>query len=313
MTDRTHHHTTVEMSRSIPSQVEAGTELTTKVRVVCSAGCDLRGKVVTVLAPTGTILSRELVRLEDLANETDDFVITVPPQVGEYDWHIAFLRHEFEGIVHDGSALTVTSRAIPHPTSIAVWDVPSPVAINSPFKIRAGLKCLVSCHLTGQMVFVRDEEGLLVGQGKLSDTPWPGTSALYGTTVNLTAPTKEGTRSWTVIFSSREAEISHEDATAAFSFLAVRPPDHTVTVTVVEKETQAPLQNVQVRLGLYQASTDEHGLARLEVPRGEYNLDLWKVGYEVTPQDLEVSESVTILVNAVILPEKDPDDERVWM
>jgi uncharacterized membrane protein len=131
--------------------------------------------------------------------------------------------------------------------------------------------------------------------------------------VNLAAPTGEGTYSWTVTFAGAESEIPHEDASAAFSFRAARPPDHKVTVTVVEEDSQTPLQNVQVRLGVYRALTDEHGLANLEVAKGEYDLDLWKVGYEMHAKTVNVTESVAIQVKAVIAPDKDPDDERVWM
>ena len=313
MTDKARHRTTVEMSRSVPPQVEAGTDLTLKVKVACPAGCDLRGRLVKVMAPTGIVVQRELIGFENLTNETDEFVVTAPPQVGEYAWNVVFPRHELKGVVHEESALTITSRTMPHPTSIAVWDVPSPVVVNSSFEVKAGLKCLVSCQLPGQLIAVRDEEGLQVGEGKLGDTPWPGTSALYGTKVNLAAPTGEGTYSWTVTFAGAESEIPHEDASAAFSFRAARPPDHKVTVTVVEEDSQTPLQNVQVRLGVYRALTDEHGLASLEVAKGEYDLDLWKVGYEMHPKTVNVTESVAIQVKAVIAPDKDPDDERVWM
>ena len=80
-------------------------------------------------------------------------------------------------------------------------------------------------------------------------------------------------------------------------------------MTVVEEDTQTPLQNVQVRLGVYRALTDEYGLANLEVAKGEYDLDLWKVGYEMHPKTVNVTESVAIQVKAVIAPDKDPDDE----
>ena len=44
--------------------------------------------------------------------------------------------------------------------------------------------------------------------------------------------------------------MPHEDASATFSFWTARPPDHRVTVTVLERDTEAPLENVQVRLGV---------------------------------------------------------------
>ena len=69
----------------------------------------------------------------------------------------------------------------------------------------------------------------------------------------------------------------------------------------------------QVRLGVYRASTDERGQASLEVPTGRYDLNLRKVGCETYSKTVEVTESVAIQVSAVFAPDKDPDDEQVWM
>ena len=301
------------MSRSIPPEVEAGTNVTLKVKVSCPAGCDLRGRPVRIMAPMGVVVQSTLVDFEDMTNETDEFVVKAPQHVGEYAWGIVFPRHEFEGVVHEESSLTISSTTTPHPTSIAVWEVPSPVVVNSSFKVRVGMKCSVACQLTGQLIVVRDEAGIKVGEGRLGDTPWPGTSALYGAEVNLAAPAGEGMYSWSVTVAGAESEMPHGDASATFSLRTARPPEHRVMVTVFERDTQAPLENVQVRLGVYRASTDERGQASLEVPEGRYDLNLWKVGYETHSKTVEVTESVTIQVEAVFAPDKDPDDEQVWM
>ena len=66
-------------------------------------------------------------------------------------------------------------------------------------------------------------------------------------------------------------------------------------------------------MGVYRASTDERGRASLEVPKGRYDLNLGKVGYETHSQTVEVTQDVTIQVKAVSAPDKDPDDEQVWM
>ena len=84
-------------------------------------------------------------------------------------------------------------------------------------------------------------------------------------------------------------------------------------MTVLDRDTEAPLENVQVRLGVYRASTDERGRASLEVPKGRYDPNLWKVGYEMHSKTVDVTQGVTIQVKAVFAPDKDPDDEQVWM
>ena len=114
----------------------------------------------------------------------------------------------------------------PHPTSIAVWDVPSPVVVNGSFTVKVRTKCSLACQLTGQLIVVRDEAGIQAGEGRLGDTPWPGTSVLYGAQVHLAAPAGEGMYTWAVTFAGTESEMPHEDASATFSFRTTRPQGH---------------------------------------------------------------------------------------
>ena len=205
------------------------------------------------------------------------------------------------------------STTTPHQTSIAVWDIPSPVIINKAFSVKVGVKCSAACDLTGQLIVVRNEAGGTVGEGRLGETPWPGTSALYEVEVNLGGLPAEGMHSWFVTFAATESTIPHKDASATFSFRTVRPPEHGVTVTVIERDTDVPLKNAQIRLGIYRASTNECGQTSLEVPTGRYDLNVRKIGYETHSQTLEVTERVIIRVTATCTPDKDLDDEQVWM
>ena len=107
--------------------------------------------------------------------------------------------------------------------------------------------------------------------------------------------------------------MPHAEASAPFSLRTVRPPEHVVTVKITEKETQTPLDNVEVRLGVYRASTNAQGLASIELPAGVYALDAWRTGYETLPITIEVRKDLLIQVEAVLCPEKDPDDSQVWM
>ena len=56
------------------------------------------------------------------------------------------------------------SRTAPHPTSIAVWGVPSPVVVDGRFAVQVGVKCAAGCALAGQPVVVRDEAGADIGR-----------------------------------------------------------------------------------------------------------------------------------------------------
>jgi len=201
----------------------------------------------------------------------------------------------------------------PHPTSIAVWDVPSPVITSRAFRVKVGVKCSETCQLAGQRIEVCDEGGTRIGEERLGQATWPGTSGLYVADVALNAPTEEGTLAWSARFVAVAAGLPHEEASVIFTVRTARPPEHCVTVRVTDKETDAPLAAVEVRLGIYRASTDAQGLASLEVPGGVYSLDAWKVGYEALSRTVEADKDLVIRIEAWASPETDPDDGQVWM
>ena len=51
------HRTKVELSQPVPAEVGAGTAITLKVRVSCSADCDLGGGSLQVLAEDGVVVT----------------------------------------------------------------------------------------------------------------------------------------------------------------------------------------------------------------------------------------------------------------
>lgn len=307
------HQTNVEMSQSVPAEIAAGTDVTVRVKVSCPEGCDLRGLPVRVMRAGTLICTSELAIHQGTINETENFAVKVPPQVGEHDWTVFFSRHEIEGNVHEEGGVVVSFATRPHATSMAVWDVPSPVVVNRSFSVKVGVKCSATCRLAGQLIEVRDDGGTLIGEGRLGEMPWPGTSALYVADVELAAPATEGTLAWSAGFPATQAALPHETVSATFSVRTAKPPEHRVTIRVTDKETEAPLEHVDVRLGAYRALTDARGVASLEVPGGTYSLDAWKVGYEMLPRSVEVGTDLMVQVEALCSPEKDPDDERVWM
>jgi hypothetical protein len=51
------HLTSVALSRPPAEQVDVGTDIVLKIKVSCPYGCDLRGRVINVVAPDGTVVA----------------------------------------------------------------------------------------------------------------------------------------------------------------------------------------------------------------------------------------------------------------
>lgn len=152
-----------------------------------------------------------------------------------------------------------------------------------------------------------------MGAGRLGSTPWPGTSALHVTQVDLFAPEATRISSWSIWLTDLELELAHTEACAALSFRTVDAPEHEVEIEVVDEGTGRPLQKADVRLGPYRASTDETGVARFEVVAGSYDLVVRKSGFAAARRSFEVAQDLVIRVCAQAVTERNPDDEKVWM
>lgn len=284
----------------MPPEVEIGTDIVVTVRARCLSQCDLTGRSVAVVA--GKAAGEETLA----SSETDDITVKAPATPGEYTWTLVLARHEGKKVIHEEASLPLSFTATPHTTSLAVWDIPSPVVIGDSFTIKIGARSSGAHALKGAVVEVRNQDGERVAGGTLGDTPWTGTTALYWTDVALTAPATDGVASWSVAFAPVGVDVPHNEGSAAFSFAVVKPPQHTVSVTVIGKESREPIEGAYVRIGPHRASTDECGVARVGVPAGTFDLVAWKAGYLPPSATVDVAGDVSVQLEAEIREEDNP-------
>ena len=295
------HHTNMEIIQSPPPEVDAGTGIALKVKVSCSSACDLWGKTVKTITQDGAVAKEGvLVSFDGTANHTDEFALKAPFETGAYRWTAVFPAQEKEGILHEEISVPFSFIVKPHAKSIAVWDVPSPIALGDQFRIKVGVKCSAGCNLADKEIRIYGPKGKKVATGALGGVPWPGTSALHWADVELEAPGVEGYYRWRVKFRTPDLELPHEEASYHFAFTTARPPEHVVTVEVIAQDTKTPLKNAHVVLRPqagypYRGYTDEGGVAKLEVPKGEYELYASKGDeYPTFQTTVEVTDDATI-------------------
>jgi hypothetical protein len=296
------HSTAIELSEPAPAEVAAGSELMLKIKLTCAAGCDLHSLPLAIKG------------LDDNAatschiNDSGEVALRIPPRVGAQSFTIAFGPHEAADIRHEPCALSLTINSIPHGTSLAVWDIPSPIVKGQRFTIKVGAKSAADAELKGLQIAVIDDSETVVARGRLGDAPWPGTTALYWDEMELTAPAEEGLRKWSVRFAAEALALPHDGTAAEFSAMVARPPEHRLTVKVVEQKSKEPIADVQVRLGPFRGATGPTGVAEVMMPKGTYDLHVWKAAYEAPAHSIEIKDDVSIEVEAVFVPEEDPDN-----
>ena len=303
------HEMSTSMVKAALAEVDAGTDIALNVRVSCSSNCDLQGGKVRIADEDGAVVKEiELTEFSGTGNETDEFVVKAPIEPGGYTWIAVFPAEEKEGVIHEESSVPFSFTVKPHSTSIAVWDVPSHIASNDRFKIKVGVKCSAECRLMDKKIGIYGQKGKKVATGALGGVPWPGTSALYWAEVHLEAPGIEGYYRWTVKLPKPDLELPHDEASYHFGFTSVRPPEHVVTVEVIDKDTKTPIKNVLVLVHPYRGHTDERGMARLLVPKGEYDVYVWEREYTTFETAVKVAGDVAVKAELLFAPVP-PDDD----
>jgi hypothetical protein len=295
------HRVTLEIVEPFPEEIAAGAAVRLRLRASCSAGCTLTGAVVEVTTAAGDSISTAELHADGAAGDAE-LALTVPRHAGSFVW-IASVRHDTEGGIHQASPpVPLSFSTIPHETSMAVWDVPTPVAGQSLVRPRAGVRCALGCSLAGRAVSVVSDGGMPAGTGILGSEPLAGTDALFWTAIELQAPAGEGVAVYRAEFASAEIDLPHHPSSAGFSFRTTAPAEHRVTIAVLEKETGAPAGDVEVRLGPYIRSTDASGTVRIDVPGGEYDLSIRKDGLEAAAQRLRVASDLSIRIDGTVVP-----------
>jgi hypothetical protein len=293
------HDTQIELVEPAPPEIDAGTRFAVQAMVSCPHGCDLRGRRVSVGSDNEVLAAGELSLHADRRNTTEPIELKAPDQPGDWVWAVTFAQIDDEQVVHHSSSVSLTIRTRPHPTSLAVWDLPSsPVAVNGSFTVKVGVKCAAGCPMAGRSVDVLDEAGLQVGDGRLSDTPWPETSGLFWAEVRVQAPAVEAVTTWSARFAAAACELPHDEASAHFSVRVAKPPEHRVAISLITQDSQAPVADAEMRLGPYIGNTDEAGEVTLELPAGAYELRVRSDGYEVQPFTVDVQRDLNLRVEA---------------
>lgn len=329
------HETTISMAKTADAEVDAHSNIELKVRVECSEKCNLQTGKVTIIDGQDSVVKKvDLTVFKSGVNETAEFIVKAPTEPGEYTWTAHFIEPQpsetkpKEGIkpvepaepmegteppqkepVHAAIPAAFSFRVKSHSTSMAVWDTPSPIVVNTPFKIKVGIRCVADCNFEGHPVAVYDHSGAQVATGKLGDTPWTETTALYWTEIKLTAPASEGFYTWEVKFPRPDLELAHEGTRTTFSFGTARPPDHTLTIEVVERKTNKSLDNAQVFLQStgtpYRGSTDEAGVAKFNIPKGKYEVSIVKSNHQEFYSTVDVDADVAIHAEMAWRPDDD--------
>jgi hypothetical protein len=302
------HHRRTCAAEVSPGEVAAGEELTVAVAASCACGCDLRGQSVSIHDRDGAELaSSELTEFEGESYLTNPFVLAAPLEVGEYTWRAMLAGHERDGVLHEPSLTAFSFATKAHAVSVNVWGLPSAIAAGEGFRLKIGVKCSAGCKLAGRALNIFDHQGRQVGDGRLFDEVWPGTSALYFAEVEAKAPPTSATYVWQVKAPGSPSPPAHAAGACTLTIKVVGPPDCELTVAAFDRATQMPIKGAHVFLYPYRTSTDETGVAKVKVMRGRYKLHVSGFNYIPCENTIDIEGDVATRVELALEPEGHED------
>lgn len=276
-----------------PDEVDAAAKMAVKVRVSCPDGCDPTQMTVSIrdrddfeLASAG--LARDG---EDLV--TDDIVLTAPRIVGEYAHRAVLLSEGEDGTAREEASAPFSFTVKAHAARMSVWGLPPTIVAGEPFRFTVGVKCTSGCKLAGRALNIVSHEGAEAGAASLRDNVWPDTEALYFAEIEAEAPAAAGDYTWEITTPASDTGIPHEAGALPLAIRVVNAPDCEVTVEAYDKEKKTPIKGAQVVMHPYRAQTDENGMAKIEVTKGEYNILVSGRSYIPVRREIEVTEDVT--------------------
>ena len=195
----------------------------------------------------------------------------------------------------------------PHSTQLTVWDVPPTAVAGERFAVSVGARCSDGCDLRGRELSIYDQQGALVGTVKLGHDVWPGTEALYFAKVETRAPLEAGNHQWEAKIAGWDAGLPHAAGSFPVVVQVVSAPDCEVTVRALDREKRTPIKGARVVMHPYRAVTDENGVAKVRVARGQY--DILVSGSRYMPASTSVEVTADIITSAEL--DADQPDEVI--
>ncbi len=301
-----HYTCTVDV---FPDEVDAGADITLTIHVTCPPDEALPAPRVSIRDHEGTELAQaELTAADDDEADddytSDEIVVAAPRTAGEHVYRAVVITADQDGALHEQASAEARFIVTPHEAHLSAWDVPSTIVAGERFRFMVGVRCSAGCCLAGHALHVHDRDGLQIGTSHLCTEICPGTEALYVAEVAGQAPTAAGTYQWEVKTPAWDLALPHAAGAIDVAVKVVNPPECEVTIEAFDRETQTPIKAARVVMHPYRAITDENGVAKVKVTKGQYDILVSASKY------LAVNTSVEVTADMITRAEL--DGEPPW-
>ncbi len=313
----------IEIVDGAPKSVRAAQPLELRIRIRNDRGEDLVGAAVSAVigerVVATAIVSPHTKTGEDedtsphLQQTAPDFAFATlafeaPPACGAHVLGLSFPAQRWNGEQFAIAQIALPLEVTPQTTSMAVWDVSSPVVVGAPLRFKVGVRSQDALPLAGARIVVLDGDAP-VSEGVLGDEPWGGTTALYWTEIEAAAPANEGVAEWTVNMADLDSPAPHAGSSAAVGFRVTRPPDTALSIAVTDRAGRA-IPEADVLAGCFRGRTGEDGETVIMTSCGLLDIGVSKDGYVYWTGERAVNGPTRIVIE---LDGETPDEDPLWI
>jgi hypothetical protein len=295
------NYSEVAVSVKIASdKIFAATEFTLGCQVHCWPPRDLTGHTVQIRTADGTVLhTAVLSAFNGRYNETPEISLIAPNSVGSCKWSAVLEGHGNAKLRPGAVAEPFTLEVLPHQISILVWGMKSAVIASEQFQVTVGIRCCCGCNLAQRRLAIHDDMGGLIEETTVPNEIWPGSEAVYFVDTSMRGPALAGRSAWEVRAVSSQEEVVHFSEPAKFAVSTVPSAECNVIVRALDSNGSAPLGRATVCMHPFRATSDETGVAKLRVPKGEYRLLVSAPSYVAVSRRVKITNDYSTCVKLI--------------
>lgn len=181
-----------------------------------------------------------------------------------------------------------------HAVSMAAWDTPAPAIAAAAAHVKIGAQCSCGCDLSGARLMLVTEEGDVIAEAVVDQTQ-DDDSALYYAEMTFIAPAQTGICR---LAATLAGDDDHHSAEMSFGFRVEPKPAFKAIVRAIYQPTGEPVIGAEIRMNLYEAYTDERGVATFALPPGRYTCTFRNYAQIAEPIEIDVTDDADLTIRA---------------
>src|SRR5215470_3144863 len=125
----------VALKKAPPSSIDAGTRFSFAIELTWPEGTTSEGATYSLRENDKIVREAPLLTAKS-EDDGIEFTLTAPDEVGEHPWTLIVSQQTDDEHEAARGSLALMVKTVPHSTSLATWDIPSPVVQGSPFSVK---------------------------------------------------------------------------------------------------------------------------------------------------------------------------------